>query len=176
MKNRLYIILLLCGLLVVGCTGKQKDAEPVKTYDEVESEFIASLTANDTLAVMQAADSLMTGLKNGELETSLSKLFMVENRTIVPLSPAKIAELCKHFRRFPVVDYKLEHLVFSVAALNDMKYSIQFAKKDNAGKAPTISFVLNPVRMNGTWYLCVKGKEQYSKDMRNPIHPKTPVY
>lgn len=169
-------MILFCILLLTGCGGKQKKAEHIKTYDEVETEFISSLTANDTLTVMQAAEELMSGLKNGNLESSLSKLYMVENRTIVAISSQKIAELSKRFRRFPVVDYKLEHLVFSVASLNDMKYTIQFAKKDKNGKAPTISFVLNPVRMNGTWYLCVKGKDQYSKDMINPIHPKTPVY
>lgn len=179
MKFRFLIIILSVILFAAGCTNKQgkADVEHIMTYEELEAQFISTLTEKDTIAVLQTADSLMSGLKNGDIETSLGRLYMVENNKLVPLSEQKIKELCIRFKRFPVVDYKLIHCVFSIPSLNDLKYAIEFSEKDKNGKAPTMPFVLNPVKMNnGNWYLCIKGEEQRSKDMLSPIHPKTPIY
>lgn len=174
-----YIIIVFSSLWLVACNAnkEKKEAQPsIVTYDMLEAAFISSLTANDTITVLNAGDSLMMGLKMGELETSIRKLYMPKDGKIVPIDEEKVKGLVNRFKRFPVLDYKLSHCIFSIETLNDLKYTIEFAPKDKNGKAPTISFVLNPVKMDSIWYLCVKEMNQSSKDMLNPIHPKTPVY
>jgi len=173
------IIIVFSSLLLVACNAnksKKDEQPPVVTYDMLEAAFKSSLTANDTITVLNTGDSLMMGLKKGELESSIRKLYMPKDGKIVPLSDEKVEGLINHFKRFPVRDYKLSHCVFSIETLNDLKYTVEFAPKDKNGKVPTISFVLNPIKQDSIWYLCIKEKNQSSKDMLNPIHPKTPVY
>ncbi len=173
MRKITYLMLLLwAGIFSTSCGNKEKENKYI-TYEDLENEFRATLTQEDTLTVMNAATALMEGLKNGEIEASLQKLSMIEDGSIVSLAGDKLDVLAKRFKRFPVVDYKLDYYCFSVEQLNDIKYSIQIAPKDQNGKAPTMGFMLNPMKVNGEWYLCVKDKEQASKDMQNPIDPKT---
>lgn len=146
------------------------------TYEELENKFISSLTLNDTLVVLQAGDSLMNALKNGDIESSIKSLYMIDNNKLMCITDEKAKELITRFKHYPVIDYHLTHCVFSVPSLNDLKYTITFSKYSNKGKNPSIPFVLNPVKMDdGKWYLCIKGEQQASKDMHHPIHPKTPV-
>lgn len=178
MISRNYIKLLFFVIVTVAfcsCKKTPKQVEQPKTYGEVEAEFRASLTQNDTITVLQMADSLMQELQRGELDSALSKLYMLTSEGIAPINNEKLNKLKNHFKRFPVIDYKLIYYNFSTNALNDLKYSITFVK-DEAQQMPAISFMFNPFKAEGKWYLCVKEERQSSKDMKNPIHPKAPVY
>lgn len=81
-----YIIIVFSSLWLVACNAnkEKKEAQPsIVTYDMLEAAFISSLTANDTITVLNAGDSLMMGLKMGELETSIRKLYMPKDGEIV---------------------------------------------------------------------------------------------
>lgn len=165
----LFFLATLCS-----CNSTPK-RESVKTYADIEAEFIATLTSADTTAVLAKAESLMEGLQKGELEKSLMELAELKGDSIIPISSQKLSEMVKHFQRFPVQKYRLTSYCFSIPELNDLKYSIEFAPANSEGYAPTISFMLNPIKVDNVWYLCVKDKEHSSKDMLHPIHPKTPI-
>ena len=178
MIKRFNIIFILFTFLSIGLISCNNTSKPVypKTYEQVEAEFRASLTKSDTLCVLQMADSIMKELQGGELDLALSKLYLLTTEGLVPVDNKKIAKLKKHFSSFPVVDYKLIYYNFSTAYLNDLKYSIQFLKTESNEQVPSISFMFNPCKIKGKWYLCVKDEGQSSKDLKNQIHPQTPVY
>ncbi len=162
---------LLC-LIAVGSCKKSANKKYV-TYGEMEKEFQSTLGKEDSLEVLAMSNALMEGLKKGELEESLSKLYMVKEGRLVPLAGEDLKAQVSRFKRMPVVDYRLDYFAFSLAQLNDLKYFIEIAERDSSGKAPTMGFMLNPMKVDGKWYLCLKGQNQSSKEMRNPISPNT---
>ena len=169
----LYIAALVCLLAVNSCKKSTKDK--YVTYGEMEQEFQASLGAEDSLEVLSRANALMEGLKKGEVEESLSKLHMVKDGKLVQLAGDDLTALVQRFKALPVVDYHLEYFAFSLAELNDLKYDVEIGERNTSGKAPTMGFMLNPMKVNGKWYLCLKGKNQSSKEMLHPIAPNTIV-
>ena len=52
----------------------------------------------------------------------------------------------------------LVYISFTESGLNDAKYEVQFGP-DEAG-APKTAYMFNPVKVDGQWYLCVKGANQ----------------
>ncbi len=167
-------ILAICCIAVISCKKQTAESKYI-TYGEMESEFQSTLNAEDSLQVLERAEELMQGLKNGEVEESLSKLHMVKDGNLVPIAGETLDQLISRFKMFPVVNYKLEYFAFSVAQINDLKYSLEIGKRNASGKAPTMGFMLNPMKVDGVWYLCVKGENQSSKEMLNPITPNSIV-
>lgn len=174
MKLIYFSSLLFLLTVFYSCNSVPKQ-ESIKTYAEFEAEFISTLTSADTTLVLEKAERFMKGLQNGELKNSLTELVELKGDSIVPISSSKLAEMEKRFQRFPVLKYRLVSYTFSTPGLNDLKFAVEFAPKGANGKAPAISFMLNPVKVAGEWYLCVKDKTQPSKEILHPIHPKTPV-
>ena len=44
--------------------------------------------------------------------------------------------------------------------------------RDGKSGVPAMSLMLNPVKKDGKWYLCVKDAEMPAKDAANAINPK----
>lgn len=174
MKLIYFTSLLFLVTIFSSCNSVPKQ-ESIKTYAELEAEFISTLMPTDTTSVLEKAERLMKELQNGELKEALTELVELKGDSIVPLSSSKLAEMEKLFQRFPVLKYRLVSYSFSTPALNDLKFAVEFAPEGANGKAPAISFMLNPVKVAGEWYLCTKDKTQPSKEVLHPIHPKTPV-
>ena len=114
----------------------------------------------------------MDSLKEGNIEAALGMLYVVKDGEAVRLTNENAENLKKHFSTFPVVDYHLENFSFSTQGCNDLKYKIEFAKKDVDGNAPTMAFMFNPVKI---WYLCIKHRNQSSKEMLNPRESNSPA-
>ena len=153
----------------------EKNIIVVKTYADAEKEFVGSLTKTDSITVLEMSQKCMDSLKEGNIEAALGMLYVVKDGEAVRLTNENAENLKKHFSTFPVVDYHLENFSFSTQGCNDLKYKIEFAKKDVDGNAPTMAFMFNPVKIDGIWYLCIKHRNQSSKEMLNPRESNSPA-
>ncbi len=167
--KKLFITAAAC-LMLWSCSSESKKG--YKTFSDVEEEFAATLTANDSTEVLAAGTALLDNLKAGNIDDALDMLNSTDGQgNVTALPDEKRQELAKRFKRFPVMDYELEYYAFSLPALNDLKYRTFFAEKDASGNAPALSLMLNPVKKDGKWYLCLKEAGQPAKDAANAVNP-----
>lgn len=174
MKLDKVIVTLLLVCIQFSC-GQKETKERMKTYGDVEKEFIATLTKEDSIKVLNQARICMESLKAGNIEAALGMLYVVKGNQVLPLGGKDLKETREHFQHFPVVDYNLDYFTFSTQGCNDLKYRIKFTEKDKKGNVPAIAFMFNPVKIDNRWYLCIKGKDQFSKEILNPREKKSPA-
>ncbi len=170
----------LALLATAACGGKASeesaDGESYIPFEEAQEQFASQLSASDTTAVLALGAELMDSLKARNIDFALDHLSMfVNGHQIAPLSDEMRKELTARFKRFPVVSYELDYYDFSLPVLNDLKYRVAFREAPEGGKAPTMAFMLNPVRTDEGWVLVVKDGDQPARDAANALHPQTPI-
>lgn len=174
MKIDKLVFILLLSCLSFSC-GRKETKDHMKTYADAEKEFVGSLTRKDFITILEMSQKCMESLKVGNVEAALGMLYVVKDGEVVRLTSENAEDFKKHFTTFPVVDYHLEYFSFSTQGCNDLKYKIEFAKKDINGNAPTMAFMFNPVKIDGIWYLCIKHRNQSSKEILNPRESNSPA-
>jgi ribosomal protein L22 len=133
----------------------------------MEEEFGASLTNADSTKVIGKLNEIMDMLHNKEIDKALSQLCEVnEEGQVAPLGAERRKQLTTYFTQFPVLRYELDYFAFSISTLNDVKYNITFKEPDHK-----ISFMLNPIKIDGAWYICTKQEGMHSKTEAKPINP-----
>lgn len=152
-----YVTVILVAVLL-SCKGKG----PVKEEPTEAEIFKSSLTAEDTTQVLSLCNTCMETLKKGDIDKALSMMQMLNpDSTLSPLSEEKKMQLKKNFKIFPVLNYTIEYFTFNESGLNDVKYQIEFIKKEPGDPMPnTIGFMFNPIKVDGKWNLAVKEANQ----------------
>lgn len=130
-------------------------------------EFREGLSKEDTTQMLKISNDCMELLKAKKYNEVFASLYLYddENKSLVPLTETDKKNLERKFKMFPVLDYKLEYYSFLLEGVNDVKYSIKFAEEPNPeqnGEART-AFMLNPVKVDGTWYLTVKNGNDFDE-------------
>lgn len=161
MRKLLYFTLVSAFILVaVSCGNK-----PKSRVDET-TDFRSSLTEADTVQMLKLCDDCMELLKNKNIDGALAMLneYVDSTNTIQPLTDITRAKYIRIFKMFPVLEYQLAGYTFVLEGINDVKYSIKFAEEEHPEKngEPKTSFMFNPVKIDGQWYLTVKRPDQES--------------
>ena len=156
-NNLLFIFVLVVSCCLVSCGEKKK----AKTTTPQE-EFLMGLTVEDTTQILNLSQCCMDTLKAGHIDEALKMLYVMQDGKVAPLPAEKEQQLRKNFKFFPVIDYKLDYYAFSNVDNNDVKFRIEFFKHTGPDdKTPnTIGFMFNPVKIDGTWYLTIKERDQ----------------
>lgn len=166
-------VFIAAASMLWSCSQSGKESHDYVTYEDAEAEFAASLSATDTTEVLSAGSAVMDSLRAGNIDYALSQLHSADtNGNVADLSDEQRARLRARFERFPVVEWEVDYYDFSLPGLNDLKYRTFLRPRDAEGHAPAMSFMLNPVKKDGKWYLCVKDAELPAKDAANAINPK----
>lgn len=161
MRKLLYFTFALgCLFIAVSC-GKK----PQSRIDETV-EFRNTLNQEDTLQMLKLCNDCMDLLKNKNIDGALAMLneYVDSTNSVQPLTDVTKAKYVRIFNMFPVLDYQLAGYTFLLEGLNDVKYTITFAEEEHPEKNgdPKTSFMFNPVKIDGTWYLTVKRPDQES--------------
>lgn len=171
MRKSLFAVLSL-ALLLCACNNSPK----VKTYQDAEREFLASLTQLDTFTVFAMGQEFMQDLMpGGDLDSALAKLTVVENNVLYRISDQTIAELRNRFSQHPVTDYTRVRYSFSTEANNDLVY--RYCTGGELSQNPGIKLAFTPVKVEGRWFLTLKDGRQYSNDFPKEMqaHPLSPA-
>ena len=138
-------------LFLCSCKGgKNKEAE-----DSEVSVMIT--TAVDTSTVKSSCDQYMELLKNQKIDEALNMLYFVDTlQYIVPLPEEQKNNVRHLLNVFPVISYKFDSMIFHSDMDNQVKYTIEFFKKEPGDDRPnTTAMYFNPVRKDGKWYITV---------------------
>lgn len=163
MKVSYFFSVIIALLLFVSC------GQPTKTKEDAIADFQESLTAKDSLAMLELTENCMQLLKKGDINQALDLLYMYDEsaHTVTILSEQEREVLGKKFSMFPVKDYKLVYYSFQLEGLNDVKYDVAFGMEDaETGALPHTSYMFNPVKLDGEWYLSVKMASQAIDETR----------
>ena len=148
-------MLLLSASFLLGACSTKGHEEKMKTQKEAEDEFVATLTAADSSAVLTLCTQCMDLLKAKETDKALDMLYSIDDAGIAkPLTIQQREALTKRFQRFPVIRYRLDYLSFSTQGNNDM---------------------FNPIKANGEWVLAIKDGRQPSREAATPLHDDAPA-
>lgn len=173
MMNKNIFLLLSLFVVALGftscssCNGK-KDKE---SREERVAEFRSTLNQEDTTQMLKLCDDAMEHLKHRNYNAVLAALYEYNDSTseVKPLSAATAKKYTTMFRMFPVIEYHRIYYSFQLEGCNDVKYKVTWATAEQAGtKEPaTTAFMFNPVKVDGTWKLCVKtSNEEIDKSLR----------
>ena len=156
MKARIFFLFVIT-IAVYSCGNRSS-----KQYDrdaEVR-EFRTTLTNADTTTMLKLCDDAMEMLKNKRYDDVLATLHEYSDSTkeAKPLSEATAKKYRRMFELFPVLQYERIYYSFQLEGCNDVKYRVTFATAEAAktDKDPQTAFMFNPVKVDGTWKLCVK--------------------
>ena len=159
MKKLVYVGMCLLALLATTSCNKKG-----QTKAEESQEFRNSLTNTDTLSMLNICDSCMMLLQDKNLEGALAMLYEYDDSTgqVSSLSDETRQRYERLFNMFPVLSFQRVKYTFMLEGLNDVKYDVVFAEEEHpeVNGVPKTSFMFNPVRVDGTWYLTVKRGDQ----------------
>lgn len=139
------------------CNSCSKKQEPRM---EQVLEFQNTLSHEDTTTMLRLCDNAMELLKSRQFDKVLDSLYLYDDSTkqATPLTEQARKEYTKVWTMFPVLEYQRVYFSFQLEGCNDVKYKVTWAKAEQAGteEDPTTSYMFNPVKVDGTWKLCVK--------------------
>ena len=157
MKSLKYLFLLCVVLL--GVTSCKE-----KTREQAIQDFQSGLSAADSTAMLALCDGCMELLKAKDIDRALDMLSLYDEELHT------VAHLPDHFRQsyrrmftiFPVYNYRRQYYSFQLEGCNDVKYEVVFVEQENSDyNTPyKTSFMFNPVKVDGEWYLCMKTADQ----------------
>jgi hypothetical protein len=120
----------------------------------------------------------MSKLQAGQVDEALDMIHVLYNNVLYKKSASYTSELMTRFQVFPVLSYDRVYYSFSTEGNNDISYSYVFAPAtDSDHPAQTMKLMLNPVYIDGQWYLTFKDLGQSSKSLpvEKQIHELAPA-
>ena len=156
--KKFFIILSASLLVLASCAPKGP-----RTYGDAEREFQASLTQSDTLEVLMMGQEFMENLTAGNFDEAFESIAVVYKNVLYKASPEWLSELKDRYAGLQPSEYDVLSLNFSTPGINDLvyRYSVGGPLLDSA---PAFKLVLNPVKVEDTWYLTLKDAYMASQD------------
>lgn len=144
----------------MSCNDSKKNrSDNIATTEESSNDFVRSLTSADTTSILNISKSCMELLKSEKLDEAFQALRILDNGNLRPLTEKNKQALRNRLRFFPVLDYQLEHYQLINDSSNIVKYRVTFMiDKDNNNNNRATAFMLNPIKVNGKWFLTINNK------------------
>lgn len=139
-RNILSFFLVTSLICIYGCSNKQS-LQPNALYNNL-----------DTLEVSNMIDQYFNYLSNYDYDKALDMLSEIKNDTIRPLLPKTREIYLSNYQTFPVLEYRKTSVEWTDLDPIVFTYDIVFSKSEDGNPYSTKS-VLQPIRVNGEWYL-----------------------
>ena len=176
--KKIFILLAAFAVLVSCKSGhRYSGSNGEKTQKDAEAEFVSSLSKSDEEAVLALADDFMGKMQAGQVDEALDMIHVLHNNVVYKKSAEYTEHLKQRFTQFPVRSFKREYHSFSTEGNNDISYTYVFVPATETDAAETMKLMLNPVYVNGNWYLTFKDLGQSSKALPadKQIHELAPA-
>ena len=171
------LFLILFSLSLICSCHHYSGSRGEKTQIDAEKEFRESLSSEDTSAVIALSEQFMQSLWNSRVTDAVDMIYVLYNDVVYKKSAAYTSELIQRFKMFPVLSYKMLYYNFSTEGNNDISYSYTFDKPQDGSEPSSIKLMLNPVYVDGYWFLTLKDGYQSSLDLpkEKQIHDLAPA-
>jgi len=176
--KKIFILLVAFAVLVSCKSGhRYSGSNGEKTQKDAEAEFVSSLSKSDEEALLTLADDFMTKMQSGQVDEALDMIHVLYNDVVYKKSVEYTQQLKQRFSAFPVKSFERVYYSFSTEGNNDISYSYTFAPATDTRPAQTMKLMLNPVYVDGQWYLTFKDVGQSSKALPadKQIHELAPA-
>lgn len=162
---QIFVTAILVSTFVVSC-GHNK-----KTREERVEEFRSQLSAEDTAVMLKLCDDAMADLKARNFNKVLENLYEYTDSTqeVKPLTDKTKKVYMNKFKLFPVLEFNRIYYSFQLEGCNDVKYEVVWAPADKTGtgQPAKTAYMFNPVKVDGSWKLCVKtASDEIDMEMR----------
>lgn len=173
MKKVLYILL---GLAFVCSCHHGSRVPAYKTHLDAETEFVKSLSASDTAAVLGLTDRFMSLVRDGDVADAVGMITVVSQNVVYKPSDRYFLELVNRFTNMDVDSFTLLDYYFTTEGNNDVRYMTE-STPDGAAAPIKVKVTFNPVKVDGQWYLALKDGNQSSKFLPKDkqIHDMAPA-
>lgn len=155
------LCIMLCITLGVISCGNKKEKEG-RSSALLQPKM--ALSKYDTTAVMNKTTEFLNLLKSNQIDAAVSHLYYLDKKgKLIPL-PDRLAIRQKAiFKLFPVLNYKIDGIIFDTETDSQVRYTIEFFKKKLGDNRPnTTSFFIKPMRRNGQWFLTMYDSNTYN--------------
>ena len=165
--SRIFMIAAWTFLAVVLATSCQSRKSSKRSMSDEEA-YLSSLTAADTAALIDKADSCIALMVAGQMDEALANVGYVEDATLKHLTPEMVARTAVTFKSLGVHGFERSGFELTNSELNTISYRLKIggpsassgtAISTNSGTAtitPTTGFAFNAYRIDGHWYLTLK--------------------
>ena len=156
MKTKvLYLLSFSVSLLFsVACSDKKSQEAGDETANQVVFEF----TNEDSISISNLVDEYVTSFNSGNLETCADFLFKVRNDSVFPLTLDERQDFIASMQRISSFGCERRDLALKTDRDNKAFIAIFLAEADSLNpqvERPSAKFILNPVKVEGKWYLTV---------------------
>lgn len=156
------ILFILLGISILCSCNRSSKAPVYRTHLDAENEFVASLSASDTTAMLGLTDKFMSLVKDGYVVDAVNMITVLSNSVVYKPSDNYFDELVNRFSSMQIASYNLAGYYFTTEGNNDVCY--QTVSKSVNGREPkNVKVTFNPIKVDGEWFLTLKDGNQSSK-------------
>lgn len=165
-KSAKYVVMGLILILVASCGEKKKKVTVLPPDPRMDQQM--SRTGKDTMMLLDMTKKFLETLKNNDIDGAMSQLYEVEDNKVMPVSAERSKEIRKTLATFPVLSYKIDELLLYSDSDTEVRYTIEFFEKPKGDNRPnTIKCSVNPMRVDGNWYLTIAKIAQENNNENN---------
>lgn len=140
--------------LVLGCSNKKSQGSDENVTDQIVFEF----TNQDSLSISNLVDEYVVAFNSGNLEKCADFLFMVRNDSVFPLTIDQRRDFIASMQPISAFGCERRDMALKTDRDNKVSLALFLAEADSLNPQadrPTARFILNPVKVEGQWYLTV---------------------
>lgn len=152
MKQK-YLLLAFSSLALVLYLVSCKETKQPETQEE-EPIYVYDFSSQDSLAITTLAEQYVSLYNQGNMEAVADMLYTLRNDSIFPLTQEEHDQFMMSLKGVPTVGCELKDIELRTERDNKVKIAIKLNEDANVATGEgTITYVLNPVMVEGQWYL-----------------------
>lgn len=158
MKKILYVILgTTLSLTILSCSsGKKKEMTIAEQYLRPAS---VNYSSKDSSEINSLVENYVTALKSKDIDAAANMLYFVRNDSIFPITDEARQGFTHVYSSMPIYDCKVTTLILRSELNNEARVVVKVREDGDIEKQiGTTTISLNPVQIEGKWYLTLLDK------------------
>ncbi len=150
--------------MTVGCKDKKPEPQPQDYLRPASVDF----SKGDTSSINKLVDDFIANVNKRNISDASAALYLLKDGQAVELPLDKRQQFESIISRIPLNGCELSSFELQGEKDNKVAVAIKITPDANVetGKG-TIKLVLNPVRVNGKWYLTLR--DNYAEGIQQPV-------
>ena len=155
MKKSLFPFALAFSLLLLAPSCSDKKQQPALSPDDMMPTFV--FDNQDSLAIQALADDFLARVNANDFESAADLLYTVHNDSVSVLTAQERAGYINAMKAMPQFGFVQQELLLFSDRDNELRLAVKLSEDaDVSKKQGIIRFVLNPVEVDGQWYLTLR--------------------
>ena len=148
---------LFISLLVLATSCDNKKQQQLISPDDRLPVF--EFDAQDSLAIQSLADDFLARVNANDFESAANLLYTVHNDSVAPLTSHERSGYVNAMKAIPQFGFVQSELLLFSDRDNELRLAIKMSEDaDVLKKQGVIWFVLNPIEVDGLWYLTLRSE------------------